>query len=531
MRPVLRWAAGVAVVVVGVSVGAVALAGGDPTSRYRLATAETGDVAQTVSTNGSVDFVNRADVSFGTAGTLASLAVHAGQQVEAGQRLGALDTAALRAAVDSAEAELANAKATLESDQQRQADAVAPDSGGTHPSGYEPSGNRPAGDKSGDARARLARQQAAVRAAQTAASKALAEAKAALSAQRKACATPPPSSDTPAAADKAAPTEEPAQDTACANALARAAAAQDAVGRAQDTLQRAIAALTATLSAASAQADTPASPSSPSSPTKGSSPANPSSPEGEQGAPTAATIASDQAAVDAADVDLASANRSLAQATLTAPIAGTVASIEAAAGDTVSAGSAVVVLIGDGAAVVETTVPVERIDEIEVGQRATVTPTGAQRGVAGRVSRIGRLAESSSGSGGSGGSDDSVTYPVTVTVDDPAGALQAGSVAGVDIVVDTAEHVLTVPTSAVHGQNPATVTVLDGTQSTQQQVTVGAVGPLRTEITGGLSAGDRVVLADLDEPLPDTDNQNGGLGGLKGGGPVMKGGPPVRIGR
>src|SRR5262245_9174908 len=116
MRPVLRWAAGVAVVAAGASVGAVALAGEDPAARYRLATAETGDVAQTVSTNGSVDFVNRADVSFGTAGTLASLSVHEGQRVTAGQRLGALDTAALQAAVDSAEADLANAKATLESD-------------------------------------------------------------------------------------------------------------------------------------------------------------------------------------------------------------------------------------------------------------------------------------------------------------------------------------------------------------------------------------------------------------------------------
>jgi hypothetical protein len=93
-----------------------------------------------------------------------------------------------------------------------------------------------------------------------------------------------------------------------------------------------------------------------------------------------------------------------------------------------------------------------------------------------------------------------------------------------------------VPTSAVHGQSPATVTVLAGTQSSPREVTVGIVGPLRTQITGGLTAGEQVVLADLDAPLPSADDQTGPGGGPGGiGGPVVrqevpKGGP-VRGGR
>jgi multidrug efflux pump subunit AcrA (membrane-fusion protein) len=531
MRRVVRWIAGVAVIGVGASVGTVALAdalSADPATRYRLATASTGDVARTVSTNGSVDFVNRADVSFGVAGTLASLSVRPGQRVSAGQRLGALDTAALRAAVDSAEADLATAKATLANDQQRQADAVDSES---EADSDADSGADSRADSGADTppSGQLAKQQQAVRAAQTAASKAIAAAKAALSAQQKACGTT--SATTPATDAQA---EVPA---ACTRALAAATRAQDAVAKAQEALQKRIGELARTLSeSASESASDPESESPSDSSSDSPSEEDTTDPsKGDESAPTAATIADDQAAVDAAEVDLAAAERSLAQATLTAPIAGTVASVAAAAGEAVSAGSAVVVLIGDGAAVVETTVPVERIDEIEVGQRATVTPSGARDGVSGQVTRIGRLAEESD-SEDTEGADDSVVYPVTVTVDEPTAAMPAGSTAAVDIEVDTAEGVLTVPTSAVHGQSPATVTVLAGTQSSPREVTVGIVGPLRTQITGGLAAGEQVVLADLDAPLPSAEDQmgpDGGPGGL-GGGPVVKEGPkggPVRGGR
>jgi HlyD family secretion protein len=180
----------------------------------------------------------------------------------------------------------------------------------------------------------------------------------------------------------------------------------------------------------------------------------------------------------------------------------------------VSAGDPVVVVIGDGAAVVETTVPVERIGDIEVGQSATVTPSGASDGVQGEVTRIGRLA---------GDDADQVAYPVTVTVDEPGGALPAGSTAGVGIVVATADDVLTVPTSAVSAGTPATVTVLSGTATTGREVVTGAIGPLRTEITSGLTAGDQVVLADLDAPLPSSGDQGGGFGGP--GNMVVRSGP------
>jgi hypothetical protein len=63
------------------------------------------------------------------------------------------------------------------------------------------------------------------------------------------------------------------------------------------------------------------------------------------------------------------------------------------------------------------------------------------------------------------------------------------------------------------------VTVLSGNQPTPTRVTVGAVGPTRTEIKEGLAEGDQVVLADLDSPIPTSDEQSG-PGGFTDGGPV-----------
>ena len=80
----------------------------------------------------------------------------------------------------------------------------------------------------------------------------------------------------------------------------------------------------------------------------------------------------------------------------------------------------------------------------------------------------------------------------------------------------------------------------NGDQTTLTRVTVGAVGPTRTEIKEGLSAGQQVVLANLDSPLPTSDTTNqggfnrerfgGAGGGPEGGGGGGGGGVRIRPG-
>jgi RND family efflux transporter MFP subunit len=439
----LVWALASVVVLGGAAFAVASVAGADSGGRYRTATVAIGDVSQTVSVSGTVDRVNRADVSVGTAGSLATLSVAVGDQVSAGQELGALDTTSLQADVDKAQSDLDQAEDALTAAE----DAVEE---ATDDSGDAP--DAPATDD-------LVR---AVKDAQSTASAALTAAADAVAAQQSAC------------ADPTAP--------ACT-------AAGAATLRAQQSVQ-------------AAQSQEP-------------SDSSRSGPDG-----SASSVAEAQANVDQAKVKLVEAQQALSGATLTSPITGTVASVAAAVGDQVSAGTAVVVVVGEGAAEVSATVAVEQLGDLRVGQTATVTPVGTSDEVTGEVTRVSTTPDPGA---------DTVAYPVTITIDKPPATMAAGSSATASIVVATAKGVLTVPTSAV---NRGLMTTLSGDQVTVTPVTVGAVGLTRTEIEEGVSRGDVVVLADLDAPLPtgDSANQGGFLGGGPVSGPVVGGGPMVRKG-
>jgi multidrug efflux pump subunit AcrA (membrane-fusion protein) len=222
------------------------------------------------------------------------------------------------------------------------------------------------------------------------------------------------------------------------------------------------------------------------------------------GPATAQQLAADQAEIDAANANLAVAQQNLAETTLTSPIAGTIASVGLTAGGSVgasSSGSAITV-IGAGQTEVNTTVPLTSIDSVKVGQQASVTVDGQSSPIAGTVTSIGLLS-STTGS--------TTTYPVTVLLAPTSVHLVDGAGAAVSISIANVSHVLTVPSSAVHVLGTAgTVTVLKNGKATLTRVTLGAIGVDRTQILSGLTAGQQVVLATLNTPLP-TANTNSNI--------------------
>lgn len=181
---------GLALVLVGGVTTAARAQDGDDGSRYRLATAVVGDVQQTLTLSGTVEHTNRSDVSFGGSGTLAEMYVAEGDRVKAGQKLAALATDELEAAVIAAEAQLAQAKAQLEADQEAQDEA----------------------EETSPPKGPGAEQRAVMRA--------MGKARKAMAAQQRAC--------------------QPMRE-ACARALAKVQRAQQAVAMAQDRLQQALA--------------------------------------------------------------------------------------------------------------------------------------------------------------------------------------------------------------------------------------------------------------------------------------------------
>ena len=107
------------------------------------------------------------------------------------------------------------------------------------------------------------------------------------------------------------------------------------------------------------------------------------------------------------------------------------------------------------------------------------------------------------------------TYPVDVVLDLVDQSLPLGTPAALAVVTSSADDVVTVPTSAVTTSPLTSVLVLADGATSRRQVTLGARGSTRTEITDGLEPGDVVVLAQVDADLPtdEADTTTGGFGG------------------
>jgi macrolide-specific efflux system membrane fusion protein len=95
--------------------------------------------------------------------------------------------------------------------------------------------------------------------------------------------------------------------------------------------------------------------------------------------------------------------------------------------------------------------------------------------------------------------------------------LRDGILAAVTITTAQATTALAVPTSAVHHRGALDyVLVLNGGTTKTQSITVGAVGATYTQVTGGLNAGQKIVLADPNQAIP-TNTITGRIARITGG--------------
>jgi HlyD family secretion protein len=229
---------------------------------------------------------------------------------------------------------------------------------------------------------------------------------------------------------------------------------------------------------------------------------------------TAATIAADQSSVDAANAEIAAAQQNLAAATLASPISGTVVQVGFVVGQ--NAGQSTIEIVGGGQDEVTTNVSDSEVGRVRVGQKVAVTPDGVSRTLTGQVALVGLLGSASSGS---------TSFPVTIALDPTDQRLFSGSAASVSIILSSTRAAITVPTSAVQSfGSQSLVSVLRNGSANPTRVTLGVVGPTLTQVTSGVKAGDQVVLANMDVPLPTATNNpgarliGGGGGGRFGGG-------------
>ncbi len=230
--------------------------------------------------------------------------------------------------------------------------------------------------------------------------------------------------------------------------------------------------------------------------------------------PPAAQITIDQADISIAQVAVTSAEDAVNSTRITAPAAGVVAEINISAGQADGASNARAVaaspdIVLESLSAFEVTASISdsQIAQVHVGQAALVVPAGQVKRLPGTVSEITPLASIVQGV---------AAFPVNISVTGDPPGLFAGAGAQVAIVVQRVSHVLTVPTSTVHGGGSSRpyVLVIRGGRSVEQAVTIGATDATLAQVSSGLTLGETVVLAQVDKPLP---NGVTGLFGRKGG--------------
>ena len=510
---------------------------------YRTSVVGTGTVAASLDSVGTITPVNQADLNFNVSGTVSAVDVTVGQTVTAGQTLASLDGAALNATVLSAQASLASAQATLATAEASETAASTTSSKSATTATAATATTAPSSGSggSGTDSQQITQLQAALVADQTQLDTDSTRAGVALQQATALCGS---STTSTTSTTTPSPGGGEGAPSTCSEALGQASAAQAAV--AEDVKQvgadeRALSgALQGTTGAGAGSADTTAkdSTAAPSSSTSNAA-ATAATPAASGGAgssqgssgqstkkATPQQVAVDQASVDTAQANLTDAQQALAGADLVSTISGTVGSLTIADGDSVTAGSdsssAQIVVIGTGSSYeVKTDIAVADIGRVAVGQQALVTPDSTNSVVRGQVSAIGVVATSSS---------TTTTYPVTISLDSPDLGQLSGADGDVQIVTKRSVNVTTVPSSAVRTVGTIhLVTVVKNGTPTPTRVTLGTVGDVLTQVTSGVSRGQLISLATLDQPLPSTTSTatrfGGGLGGGGLGGGGFGGGP------
>lgn len=206
-----------------------------------------------------------------------------------------------------------------------------------------------------------------------------------------------------------------------------------------------------------------------------------------------ASVASAEQGVISARADLANQRANAAERKVTSPIEGTVNAVNIKNGDDLSklsSGSSrlVPIIIGD-LGTLKAQVQVNEVDipNVLIGQKATMTFSAIDNfTVTGKVEKMDSLGTITSGV---------VTFNVTIGFDTLDPRIRPEMSVSAAIITDVKQNVLIVPSGAVKTQNGSSyVEVLNSGQTpVQTAVKTGSSNNTETEITSGISAGDKVV--------------------------------------
>ena len=197
-------------------------------------------------------------------------------------------------------------------------------------------------------------------------------------------------------------------------------------------------------------------------------------------------LAAARAALAAANAGLSSASEGLSYCAPKAPISGYVTSVNVSVGGLASQAAPAVTLADTSELEINTTVSEYLISKLAQGDSVEITvsvlPGQSFSGLVKALSPAPSLG--------------TLTYPATISIDDPENLIRAGMFAEIQIVADKRDSVLCLPSAAVFikaGQSTVATLDADGLPSLRQ-VTTGLDNGETVEIVDGLKEGETVII-------------------------------------
>ncbi len=527
---VLASVAVLAAVGVGGTLGGLALTSSSA-PQYLEVPATVGTVSQTTSLTGTIEPVTQADLNFATAGTVSSVPVKVGDTVRAGEVLARLETADLRSQVEQSEASLDSAESSLATAQSPASSVIAS-----------------AQQAVSSDRTTLANDEETMNSDATTDELSLTSAQGAVSVAQDADASTAQQQTNDQSVLEAAQSKE---EIDCAgDGVTTVACSSDETTVSSDQKQL-------SQDEASMSGDEGAVQTAETSLTETQLKNTQTSHQDAQKVAAdeaqltkdlrslsdakdglyADQVGADEMAVDVAKNGLATAEQNLADANLVSPIGGLVTAVNVAVGDSAQAGASTdgssSTSSGSSPAIevespstfdVDATASTRQVAELKVGEQVLIAPTGAASPSIGSVVSISTIPTISSGV---------ATFPIVVAVTGKPTDMYVGATADLTVTVLDVKNVLTVPTSAVETFGRSSfVNVLSHGKEVKRPVVTGAVGGILTQITSGLTPGEKVVVGNLGASLPGSKSSNNGPGehiqfiGPGGPGIVTKTGAP-----
>lgn len=192
-----------------------------------------------------------------------------------------------------------------------------------------------------------------------------------------------------------------------------------------------------------------------------------------------------QAQVEAAQGHLQSAEAQVSYSEVHSPISGVVADRPLYAGEMASAGSPLVTVMDISHVVARVNVPQAQATAVKIGQPATISQTGSDEKLEGKVTVVSPATD-----------PNSTTVQVWITAANPAERFKPGAAVHASILVESIRNAAIVPASAIlPGEEGGTAVLTVSSDSTAhlRPVDVGVRYGDKVQIVRGVNPGDEVV--------------------------------------